>query len=396
MRTISAHAAQPDGDARKRVAVLVDTSTTWGRGIITGIQDYSRRHGNWHLFVEARGLHDSTILPRNWRGDGIIARIGSPETARELRARRIPVVNVSGIRLPGAEFPCVCNDGEAAAKMAVDYFLARGFRHFAYLSLRGLEYVARQCGAFRAAAEAAGCDCAVHGVKVHAGFISPDWNLHLGELSKWLLSLPKPVAVLSWGGAREVIHACLQSGLRVPEEVAVMSSSDDDLLSEVSPIRLSGVRNACEKIGCEAAAMLDQAMHGKPLPVEPLRIPPVGVVTRQSTDTLAITDGTVVAAIAYIGAKLGTKILIDDVAKAAGLSRSGLERRFAQILGVSPALYLTRLRLDRVRQLLATTDMSIGEISDHCGFSTPEYMTAVFREQFETTPLRYRKSTRGQ
>jgi LacI family transcriptional regulator len=394
MRKNPLHAAQRTGEVPKRVAVLVDTSTTWGRGIITGIQDYARRHGNWHLFVEARGIHDSTVLPRDWHGDGIIARIGSPEAARELRMRRIPVVNVSGIRLPGTPFPCVCNDGEAAARMAMDYFLARGFRHFAYLSLRGLEYVARQCGAFQEAAEAAGCDCAVHGVKAHSGFISPDWNLHLGELSKWLVSLPKPVAVLSWGGAREVIHACLQSGLRVPEEVAVMSATDDDLLSEVSPIRLSGVRNACEKIGTEAAAMLDEAMRGKPVPMEPLRIAPIGVVTRQSTDTLAITDGTVVAAIAYIDAKLGSKIMIDDVARAAGVSRSGLERRFSQVLGVSPALYLTRVRLDRVKHLLSSTDMTIAEISDHCGFSTPEYMTAVFREQSATTPLRYRKSTR--
>ena len=246
----------------KRVAVLVDTSTAWGRGIITGIQKYALERGNWHLFVEARGLHDSTALPRDWHGDGIIARIGTPEVAGQLRRRKIPVVNVSGIRLPGKQFPCVCNDSEAAARMAADYFLARGFRHFAYLSLRGLEYVARQCNAYQKAVAAAGCDCAVHGVNVHEGFISPDWNLHIGELGAWLASLPKPVAVLTWGGGREVIRACLRGGLRVPQEVAVLSSTDDDLLCEIGPIHLSGVRNACEKIGGEAAAMLDQAMHG--------------------------------------------------------------------------------------------------------------------------------------
>ena len=382
------------GSSPKRVAVLVDTSTTWGRGIITGIQGYSRRHGNWHLFVEARGLDDSTPLPRGWQGDGIIARIGSPEVAEQLRRRRIPVINVSGIRLPGRGFPCVCNDGEAAARMAVDYFLARGFRNFAYLSLRGLEYVARQCDAYQDAVVKAGCDCAVRGVKAHSGFISPDWNLRINELGRWLTSLPKPVAVLTWGGGREVIQACLRVGLRVPQEVAVLSSSDDTLLSEISPIHLSGVQNACEKIGHEAAAMLDQAMHGIPAPRRELKIAPVGVVTRQSTDTLAIADRALVSALGFIRDNLGTKLRMDQVARVVGLSRSVLERRFAEILGTSPAAYLANARLDRVRQLLAETDMPVAEIAEQAGYGAPEYMTAMFQRKFSITPLRYRKEMR--
>jgi LacI family transcriptional regulator len=379
----------------KRVAVLVDTSTAWGRGIITGIQKFALERGNWHLFVEARGLHDSTALPRDWHGDGIIARIGTPEVAEQLCRRKIPVVNVSGIRLPGKPFPCVCNDSEAAARMAADYFLARGFRHFAYLSLRGLEYVARQCNAYQEAVAAAGCDCAVHGVKVHAGFISPDWNLHIGELGAWLASLPKPVAVLTWGGGREVIRACLRIGLRVPQEVAVLSATDDDLLCEIGPVHLSGVRNACEKIGSEAAAMLDQAMNGSDTPEKPILIPPLGVVTRQSTDTLAITDENLVSALAFMNENLSTGIQIQDVARAAGISRRLLEQRFAKALGTSPGAYLSRARLDLVRKLLTETDMPVGEISDRAGFCSPEYMTTVFRRESATTPLRYRKDMRG-
>jgi LacI family transcriptional regulator len=385
----------PQGsDSIRRVAVLVDTSTSWGRGIIAGIQQYALARGNWHLFVEARGLHDSTALPRDWQGDGIIARIGTPEVAAQLRRRRIPVVNVSGIRLPGKPFPCVCNDGEAVARMAAEYFLTRGFRHFAYLSLRGLEYVARQCAAYQKAVAAAGCECAVHGVKANSGFISPDWNLHIGELGAWLASLPKPVAVLTWGGGREVILACLRVGIRVPQEVAVLSSSDDDLLCGIGPVHLSGVKNACEKIGSEAAAMLDQAMQGNATPEQAVLVPPLGVVTRQSTDTLAITDDNLVSALAFINRNLSTGIQIQDVARAAGISRRALELRFAKTLGTSPGTYLTRARLDLVRKLLVETDMQVGELSERAGFCSPEYMTTVFRREFSTTPLRYRKDMR--
>ncbi len=389
---ISKSTTPPEG--QRRVAVLVDTSTTWGRGIISGIHDYSKRRGNWQLFVEARGMEDFSLLPREWRGDGIIARIASQEMATQLRRRKIPVVNVSGIRLSGKSFPCVSNDGEAAARMAVDYFLGRGFRNFAYLSLRGLDYVTRQCDAYQQAVSEADHACSVRGVEAQAGFISPDWNLSEAGLCEWLSGLPKPVAVLVWGGGREVIRACLRAGLRVPQEVAVLSSSDDTLLNVISPVPISGVRNSCEQIGHQAAVLLDRAMAGENVNATELRIEPLGVVTRQSTDTLAITDRVIAEAVAYLRGKLGSRILIDDVARMAGLSRRRFEHRFREQLGTSPAAYLLHARLDHVRNLLADTDMTIAKIAEDVGFGAPEYMTSMFRREFGTTPLRYRKDQR--
>ena len=87
-----------------RIAVLVDTSTSWGRRLVTGINNYTRKHGPWQLFVEARGLEERIRVPHGWRGEGIIARVGSEAMARDLRAHRLPVVNVSGITLPGVDF----------------------------------------------------------------------------------------------------------------------------------------------------------------------------------------------------------------------------------------------------------------------------------------------------
>ena len=140
--------------------------------------------------------------------------------------------------------------------------MERGFKHFAYLSLRGLDYVARQREAFQASVAKAGYDCAVRGVKVHDRFQSPDWNLKVENLAEWLKSLPKPVAILTWSGGREVIHACQQAGLRVPQEVALLSGSEDELLCECSPVPISGVQAACQKIGYEAADMLRRLMGG--------------------------------------------------------------------------------------------------------------------------------------
>ena len=188
-----------------RVALLVDTSTDWSRRVISGIIQYVRAHDFWHLYVESRGVEEHLELPRAWQGDGIIARISSERLARSLHARGLLVVNVSAIQLPDSvEFPRVHTDVADTAKVAVNYFLERGFKNFAYLSLLGLEYTARQQDAFIAAVEKTGGQCAVYGVKTHDGAQTPDWNLRLEKLGEWLRSLPKPVAILTWSGGREV------------------------------------------------------------------------------------------------------------------------------------------------------------------------------------------------
>ncbi|HEU5125319.1 MAG TPA: substrate-binding domain-containing protein [Verrucomicrobiae bacterium] len=206
-----------------KVAILVDTSSTWGRNIIAGVISYTRTHGRWNIFVEARGMEESMQVPRGWHGEGVIARIGSAAMAAHLRSKHIPVVNVSGIELPGPGFSQVSTDLVASARLAVDHFLERGFRHFAYFSLSGLDYVARHQQAFVEAVKSSGGDFASLTVKPQAG-AEPDWRLDLVKLGEWVKSLPKPVAVLCWNasGAREMIFACQEVGLQVPEEVAVL------------------------------------------------------------------------------------------------------------------------------------------------------------------------------
>ena len=378
-----------------RVAVLVDTASTWGRGIITGIHNYSRKQRGWQLFIETRGTEEDLVIPRGWHGEGIIARIGTPEVARRLRRQKIPVVNVSGIQLPGPSFPRVTNDVEEVARMAVHYFLDRGYKNFAYLSLRGLDYVARQRDVYLEATREAGFDCAVHGIKANAGFQSSDWNLKLDELGRWLRSLPKPVGLLTWSGGREVIQACEQAGLRVPEEVALLSGTEDELLCACSPIPISGVEGACLQIGYEAAALLDRLMKGRPAPKSPQLIPPLRVITRQSTDTTAIADPALMSALAFIRNHVSEPILVDDVAAHAGVSRRMLERRFKVTLGRSPADHIAQERLAQVKEILVQTDLPINDVAERCGFGSPEYMTYVFRTELDTTPLKYRRDSRG-
>ena len=341
-------------------------------------------------------MEEHLQLPAGWHGDGVIARVGSERMARELRAKQLPVVNVSGIELSGAKFPRVTTDLVASAKLAAEHFLERGFRHFAYFSLVGLGYVTIHQNAFVAAVTEGGGDFAAFAVKPQAG-AEPDWRLDLAKLGEWVKGLPKPVAILCWNasGAREVVMGCQSVGLLVPEEVAVLSQADDEVLCEAAQIPISGVRVAADTIGFQAAKLLDGLMRGRKRPEQPLAIAPLSIVQRQSTDTMAIRDPVIVKALAFIRQHAMLPVRVNEVARHAGVSRRGLERRFMEQLQRTPAAELRRCRLERARQLLTETNLSMSQVAEKTGFGSQAYFASAFRAQFSQSPRQFRRAALG-
>lgn len=337
-------------------------------------------------------MEERLALPRGWRGDGVIARVSTRSMARELSGLGVPVVNVSAIEFPGVTFPQVTSDLAASAGIAADHLLDRGFRSFAYFSLRGLEYVAKHQQAFKESVSKSGFPCAVLAVDPVKG-AEPDWNLDLAKVGTWLKMLPKPVAVLTWNpsSAREIIFASQAAKLLVPEDVAVLSGTDDKLLCELLDVDISALLVGAETIGFEAARILDGLMSGEKGPGKPVLVPPAGVVTRQSTDTLAISDRAVVKAVSFIREQLSRPLHVVEIARHAGVSRRVLERRFQYHLKRSPAEEIRRVRLRRAQELLLDTDMPIPELSEAAGFGSPEYMAYVFRQECNMTPVEYRR-----
>jgi LacI family transcriptional regulator len=373
--------------AHPRVTVLIPAHSGWGRGVIKGIAAFANRHGPWQLHVEAEG--ERRTLPRGWQGDGIIARLSTPAIARELAALRVPLVNVSAIRLDAASasVPRVCNDLRACGTMAAHHLLDRGLRHFGYVGLPKLAYVQEHRDAFAAVIGAAGHDCHAHALGT-----DDESTTKAGRLAAWLRGLPKPVGVLTWANAqgRAVIDACRRMHLLVPEDVAILSGDDDQLLCESCLPTLSAIGVAAEQIGQKAAELLQLQMIRRPLPPTPIAVTPLGIVTRQSTDTFAIDNPDLLRALGYIREHAAQAIRVDDVLEAVPMSRRSLERVFQEQLGRSPAEEIRRVRLDRAKHLLATTDMAVPKVAAACGFGTGEYLATVFRQAVGITPLKYR------
>ena len=379
-----------------RVAVLVPTASQWGRGVIEGIQNFVRKEGPWELFVEARGENEELFLPEGWDGDGVIARIQGVKMARALKRAQLAVVNVSRIRLRGFDFPRVCTDLSAVARVAVDHFLDRGFRSFGYFSLRRASYVLDHRRAFSACLQQQGLQCAVYSGN-SGSKQSSDWQSDLVGTAAWLESLPKPVGIFTWNASsgRQLLRGAERAGLSVPEDVALLSGVDDDLLCELPGIPISGIAGATQTIGHEAATVLKQLFSSKANTRRDWLIPPLGVVTRQSTDTLAIPDQTLASAVRFIRDHAAQPIQVQDVLNHVAVSRRSLERMFGRVLKRTPAQEIRRVHFERAKHLLEQTDLFEPDIAAASGYGSTEYMVYVFGKELGLTPLQYRKRVRS-
>jgi LacI family transcriptional regulator len=189
----------------------------------------------------------------------------------------------------------------------------------------------------------------------------------------------------------QLLNAARESKIDVPDEVAVLGIDNDSILCNLADPPLSSVEHDTRRIGFEASSLLDKMMRGY-APTEPrILIDPLRVVTRQSSDVLAIRDAEVAAAMKFIREHACDGISVDDVVDTVPVSRSTLERRFVKGVGRSIKAEINKVRIRRIKELLINTDYKLGAIANKVGFAHAEYMSVLFREAVGVTPGQYRK-----
>jgi LacI family transcriptional regulator len=382
---------------RPHVALLVESTRAYGRGLLAGIASYLRDHGPWTVDWHERNLSEAPpCWLHRWEGDGIIARVTTRPLARAIRARGVPTVDLYGW-LPGVDWPCLRADNARVARLAADHFLERGFRHLAYCGFGGVNYSDERLRWFVEHVRRAGHACHVcpsPRVRPSAGPASGEQQgvLYEADLAGWLRGLPKPVGVLACNDIRgqQVLTACRKIGLAVPEEVAVLGVDNDELLCNLSAPPLSSVDLNCARTGYAAAALLARLLAGRPATTRTTLMEPRGVVARQSTDVLAIEDPDIAAATRLIRARACSGLTVRHLLASCPLSCSSLERRFTQLLGRTPKAEIQRVKLQRVQELLAQTDLSLAAIAARTGFKYQEYMSFVFKQKVGVSPGQYR------
>ena len=367
-----------------RVGVQVSPEYAYGRQILEGIIRYSDEHGQWD-FCSDRMYHKD--FHRTHSMDAMIAEVRDPARASLLARLKMPVVAVTGHAATG-KLPLVTADYEAIARLAAEHFQELGLEHWAYVGGPPRQDDRRSMS-FCLEAERLGIKVIAYPDLFRPG-ASPRQGRQL--MLRWLRKLPHPVGVFvafdSW--AMDIASLCHSDGIRIPEELALLGVSNDELLCRLSHPPLSSVDHNAFEIGYQAAALLDRMLAGEPIAEHTVLLPPLGVIRRQSTDITAVRDVEMVRALELIRQEACDGLTARDVARRVNVSRTRLEGLFQQWIGRSVHQEIIRIRLATARHLLRHTTLAMPEITVRCGVSYPSQLSHLFRKHFGVSPSQYR------
>jgi LacI family transcriptional regulator len=378
------------------VALIVETSTVFGRRVLRGVSIYVRENGPWSVYVEQRSIYDpAPPWLKRWDGDGIISRAAYPELAQLVLRTGIPAIDLQE-QVLGLGLPRIVNDNEAIGRMAAAHLLERGFTSFGFIGHPGIGWSEGRRDGFFAPLTSAGHSCDEYCAKGKTlrRYHQRSWEKEMDDVAAWVQALPKPAGIMACNDFRAVqlLDACRRAGVAVPEQVAVIGVDNEEVACEMANPPLSSVITNALQIGYQAAATLDGMMRGRKPRDHELFVPPTGIITRRSTEVTAITDPIVARAMQYIRQHACDGANVDDLLRHVVVSRSVLQRRFLKVLEKTIHEVILDERLRKVKELLAETSLTLPDIAERTGFKHSEYLSAVFREQVGITASEYRRT----
>lgn len=364
--------------------------------LIQGIAAYATQH-RWHL--AAHSIIHEKVIPWGWQGDGVLAWLAAGDDLAEfVRSVKKPTVDFS-LRRPHLPFARVVQDHARTGQLAAEHFLERGLQHFLCCSDSDNWSQEERGEGFVARLKEAGRTCEwVRWHQAHQNHAASgtEWL----RRRRWLLGhiqrAPKPIAVFAATGtlAVELQEICEDASIKIPSEVAIVGIEDLLLSVGATNRAVSGVNTNLEEQGYQGAALLDRMMRGGKSPTEPVRIPPAGVITRKSSDILAIGHQGLSRALHFIAEHFADDINVDDVARAAGMSRRGVHLAFTEQLGCTPGDKLRNVRLESARRLLIETDEKIASIAPQSGYKSLSTFFTTFQRAEKVSPAEFRKAAR--
>ncbi|HVZ64654.1 MAG TPA: XylR family transcriptional regulator [Lacunisphaera sp.] len=378
---------------RPQVLLVFLTRFEESMSMLKGIAHYERTHQLWAAFHDDQARAESDprwLQDKTWHG--VISRHTTPGLVYMCDRLKIPLVDVNDVPpFPGV--PKIRPDNVAIGHLGAEHFLERGYQHFGFTCFSNDAWSCERRDGFVEALRLAGRSCDVFEVN-YPGDLTPVWDVEqIVSLADWLQRLPKPVGVMACFDlrAQQLIAAAHLHNILVPEEVAILGANNDPIRCELSYPPLSSVAPNAYQSGYQAAATLALMMDGQKPSSLDVRIEPIGVVTRPSTDVLAIDDRSVATALSHIRQRACLGVSVDEIARLTSASRSQLEKKFRRYLGRSPQAEIRRVQVAKIKLLLQETDYPLKRIAEMTGFEHLEYMCVLFKRLTGDSPGSYRK-----
>ena len=359
------------------ISLLMPLTWSYSRRLLRGVRAHAAGRG-WHLVWVANAGQLGSRMRLHSRPDGIIALVRSNPEMRLLKDWKIPAVNVSG-RFEQSVLPRVCSDNPAIGRMAAQHLLQAGYEEFLYVGEPDEYFAEERWLGFKQTLADCGRTC--RRLRLDA-FLD-------GSAGKDLRA-PTGVFLYLDDAGPEVVAAVRAAGKRVPEDVGIIGVNDDEVFCDLAEVPLSSIEPGLERIGLEAARMLEDLLAGRKVAPEQ-RVPPVEVVARLSTRREAVPDPRLAAALRWIAAHACDPLRIDALVQEVGGSRRSLEQRFKQRFGHTLHDEIQRHRFAQARRLLRETSMDIAAVAKACGFASPTRFGAQFRDAHGAPPGAWRR-----
>ena len=383
---------------KKRVAIFVETARKAGRSILRGAIRYAELTQNWvfyhspPFYTRQSPKRTSATLARlrRWKVDGII--VEQPEQFDWFIQHAVPVViAISSAQDRYPQLPRIMSRAHLIGEMAVDHFRARGLSHLAFCGYDGVFWSQQRSLHF--AERARQLQLSTYLYEQPGTRHKRLWENEITYLGHWLRSLPKPVGILCCNDERgvEVIEACKEANIRIPEDAAILGVDDDPLVCTLSSPQLSSISLDFETTGWQVARLLDQLMRGDALCGQKVPVEPQSIVTRHSTDILALQDRALIDAVKYIREHAGGFLNVDDVALASATARRTLEKKFRTVLGCTIHDQIRRTHVEQIARMLRETNLTISEVALRMGFESEKNLSRYFRKEKGISPKEYRK-----
>jgi LacI family transcriptional regulator len=363
------------------VAICIDTRDEAGRSRLYGIIQYSR-HPKWRItLVRNRGKESAQEIAR-LKPDGIITYCADKWFLNFAKENAVPIVDTA---LAGfGSSMTVSTDNGAVSRLAVEHFRKMGLKNIGYIGIKNSVASEDRKMALRAQVSSKEIleysECFAEG------------ELNLEPLITWLSNLPKPVGLLAFDDklGMRVLTACRMAGLAVPNKVAVLGVDNDQVVCELCWPPLSSVVTPHNRIGLEAARLLDLAMQGKRIEDPHQKIEPTEISIRGSTDMVMVEDSLVKSALQLIREQAGKVIGVEQVAALLKVSRRNLDRRFSIALGRTVHSEIASVRMQMACAYLADNSMKVASVAQACGFTTTASFSRSFRTNSGFWPSDYR------
>ncbi|WP_159281073.1 D-xylose utilization transcriptional activator XylR [Rahnella variigena] len=378
-------------EKRYRITLLFNANKVYDRQVVEGVGEYLQAsQSDWDIFIEEdfRCRIDNI---KDWLGDGVIADFDDREIETLLKDLNVPIVGVGGSYHQEDDYPPVhyiATDNYALVEAAFMHLKEKGINRFAFYGLPdagGKRWAQEREHAFKKLVSAE----QYQGVVYQGMETAPEnWQHAQNRLADWIQTLPQQTGIIAVtdARARHLLQVCEHLNIPVPEKLSVIGIDNEELTRYLSRVALSSVVQGTRR----AAKLLHQLLDQRDLPLQRILVPPVKVVERRSTDFRSLRDPAVIQAMHYIRYHACKGIKVEQVLDAIGMSRSNLEKRFKDETGQTIHGVIHEEKLDRARNLLAATSISINEISQMCGYPSLQYFYSVFKKGYEMTPKEYR------